>query len=104
MRSSGLNCPQRLAHPTFKFTRSLESFTATVVSCGVPGVYLNCVSVVRDRRDRHSCTDAPGKIGAGQLDRQLSGRLGFQHTSQLPHEIPEHSAQDGGDHDEEQRI
>ena len=35
---------------TIKFTRSLESFTATVVGCGVPGVYLNRVGVIRDRR------------------------------------------------------
>ena len=34
---------------TIKFTRSLESFTATIVSCGVPGVYLNRASVIRDR-------------------------------------------------------
>jgi len=33
---------------TIKFTRSLESFTATVVGCGVPGVYLNRVGVIRD--------------------------------------------------------
>jgi hypothetical protein len=34
---------------TINFTRSLEGFAATVVSCGVPGVYLNRVGVVRDR-------------------------------------------------------
>ena len=33
---------------TVEFTRSLESFTATIVGCGVPGVYLNRVGVVRD--------------------------------------------------------
>jgi GNAT superfamily N-acetyltransferase len=44
------------------------------------------------------------RLFLGQLDRQLSDRRGFQHASQLPHEIPEHSAQDDGDHDEEQRI
>jgi hypothetical protein len=36
-----------------------------------------------------------GKIGAGQADRRLTGRpgrLGFQHTGQLPHEVAEHSA------------
>jgi hypothetical protein len=35
---------------TIKFTRSLESFTATVVRCGVPGVCFNRVGVIRDRR------------------------------------------------------
>ena len=35
---------------TIKFTHSLESFTATVVGCGVPGVYLNRLGVIRDRR------------------------------------------------------
>ena len=34
---------------TIKFTRSFESFTTTVVSCGVPRVYLNCVGVIRNR-------------------------------------------------------
>ena len=28
----------------------------------------------------------------------------FQHTSQLPHKVTEHAAQDGGDYDEEERI
>ena len=36
------------------------------------------------------CTDLPGKIGAGRYSKlQLFGRLGFQHTSQLPHEVAE---------------
>ena len=39
-----------------------------------------------------------------EVDRQLFGRLGFQHTSQLPHEVAEYTAQDGGDSDEEERI
>ena len=34
---------------TIKFTRSLEGFAATVVSRSEPGIYLNRVSVIRDR-------------------------------------------------------
>jgi hypothetical protein len=49
----------------------------------------------------------PEKIRADRIyevDLQLFGRLGFQHTCQLPHEVAEYTAQDGGDSDEEERI
>jgi hypothetical protein len=39
-----------------------------------------------------------------EVDLQLFGRLGFQHTCQLPHEVAEYTAQDGRDSDEEERI
>ena len=43
-----LHCLFVICGRTIKFTRGLESFTATVVSRGVPGVYLNRVGVIRD--------------------------------------------------------
>ena len=50
------------------------------------------------------CTDPPEKIGAGGIASRSAGYLadfGLQHTSQLAHKVPEHSAQDGGDYDEQ---
>jgi len=43
-----LHCLFVICGRTIKFTRCLESFTATIVSCGVPRVYLNRASVIRD--------------------------------------------------------
>jgi hypothetical protein len=42
--------------------------------------------------------------GLSAASRRSIRPTSFQHTSQLPHQVTEHTAQDGGDYDEEERI
>ena len=61
-----------------------------------------------------NCSNAPTRLHrssgedrcrqhCGSISR-LFGHLCLQHTSQLTHEVAEHTAQYGGDDDEDQRI
>ena len=72
-----LHCLFVISGRTIKFARGLESFTATIVGCGVPRVYLNRVGVVRDRR-----IDFPPS--RGELGRDGRKRRRSAGESQLP--------------------